>query len=84
MIHLSAHTEALAKRLADAQNVTVEEAIRLALEERARAAGVADEPISAKKRLRVESMLAIGAEIAAMPILDPRSPQEIMDDLDSL
>jgi TPP-dependent indolepyruvate ferredoxin oxidoreductase alpha subunit len=29
-------------------------------------------------------MQALGAEIAAMPILDPRSPQEIMDDINEL
>jgi hypothetical protein len=33
---------------------------------------------------RRESLDRIGAEIAAMPILDPRSPNEIMDDLNAL
>jgi len=40
MINLSQETEALAKRLAAAQSLSVEDAIRLALEEKARAAGV--------------------------------------------
>jgi antitoxin VapB len=34
--------------------------------------------------MSVEKMLAVGAEIAAMPVLDPRSPREIMDDLNTL
>jgi antitoxin VapB len=34
--------------------------------------------------MSVEKMLAVEAEIAAMPILDPRSPREIMDDLNAL
>jgi hypothetical protein len=29
-------------------------------------------------------MVALGAEIAAMPLLDPRSPREIMDDLSAV
>jgi len=38
---------------------------------------------------RIEPVVAwglnrIGAEIAAMPILDPRSPDEIVDDLNAL
>jgi antitoxin VapB len=33
--------------------------------------------------MSVEQMLALGSEIAAMPVLDPRSPTEIMDDLNA-
>jgi antitoxin VapB len=33
--------------------------------------------------MSVEQMLAVGSEIAAMPLLDPRSPAEIMDDLNA-
>jgi antitoxin VapB len=84
MINLSAKTEVLAKRLAEAQHLSVEETIRLALEEKARVAGVAPELVSARKRMSVEAMLALGAEIASMPLLDPRSPQEIVDDLNAL
>jgi len=90
MINLSPEVEALARRLADAQSVTVEDAIRQALEARARAAGVMPEP----SRPRDESPDAVAArrtrinqivrDIAAMPILDPRSPREIMDDLNAL
>jgi antitoxin VapB len=34
-----------------------------------------------KRRMTVDQMLSLGADIAAMPLLDPRSPREIMDDL---
>jgi antitoxin VapB len=33
--------------------------------------------------MTVEEMLAVGSEIAAMPLLDQRSPREIMDDLNA-
>jgi antitoxin VapB len=81
MIHLSAETEALAKRLAAAQQLTIDVAIRLALEEKARAAGLVVE--MARRRMSIESMIAFGADIAAMPLLDARSPQEIMDDMNA-
>ena len=82
MINLSQETEALAQRLAAAQRLSVEAAIRQALLTQARAAGIEQE--ASRRRMTVEQMLAFGAEIAAMPVLDPRSPKEIMDDLDSL
>lgn len=84
MIHLSQETEALAKRLAAAQSVSLEDAIKAALEDKAGAVGVATEPAAARRRASVEKMLAVGAEIAAMPLLDPRSPSEIMDDLNAV
>jgi antitoxin VapB len=84
MIHLSQEIEALAKRLAAAQSLSVEDAIKLALEEKARAVGVTAEPLRPRRRMSVEKMLAFGAEIAAMPLLDPRSPHEIMDDLNAV
>jgi antitoxin VapB len=84
MIILSQETEALAKRLAAAQSLPVEETVRRALEDRARAAGVATKPLRLQRRMSVEEMLEVGAEIAAMPILDQRSPREIMDDLNAL
>jgi hypothetical protein len=59
------------------------------LEEKARAAGIAIEA----ERARDQSLEAVAArrartnrfvaELAAMPILDPRSPRDIMDDLDA-
>jgi predicted aconitase with swiveling domain len=34
--------------------------------------------------MTAERMVALGAEIAAMPLLDSRSPREIMDDLSAV
>lgn len=90
MINLSQETEALAKRLAAAQSLSVDDAIRLALEEKARAAGVlpdlrqprdqSPEAVTAR-HARTNQFVA---ELAAMPVLDPRSPREIMDNLNDL
>lgn len=89
MIDLSPQIEALAQRLADAQSVTVQDAIRQALEARARAAGIVPEPSRprdrspeavAARRVRIDQIVR---EIAAMPILDRRSPREITDHLNA-
>jgi len=82
MVNLSQETEALAQRLAAAQRLSVEATIHRALEVHARVAGI-EQALSPRRRMTVEQMLAFGAEIAAMPILDPRSPNEIMDDLNA-
>ena len=90
MITLPQETEALAERLAAAQRLPVEDAIRAALEAQARVAGVWQEPPMRRDQSpaaiarRKASIDRIVAEIAAMPILDPRSPNEIMDDLNAL
>lgn len=90
MIELSQEIEALARRLADAQSVSVEDAVRQALEARARAAGIVPEPrrrrdqspkAAAVRRTRIDEIVR---EIAAMPVLDRRSPREIMDDLNAV
>jgi antitoxin VapB len=69
------------------RKASLEDAIRLALEENA---GVLPEP----RHPRDQSPEAVAtrhartnlfvAELAAMPVLDPRSPREIMDDLNAL
>jgi antitoxin VapB len=85
MIDLSHETEVLAKRLAEMQRLSVDAAIRRALERQAAAAGLTgDTKQPARRRMSVAEMLAVGDEIAAMPLLDPRSPQEIMDDLNAV
>ena len=87
MINLSRETEALARRLADAQKTSVDAVVRQALEARATAAGILPKPrnpspeAAATRRVRMESIVR---EIAAMPILDTRSPREIMDDLNAV
>jgi antitoxin VapB len=90
MIDLSQETEALARRVADARGVTVDAAIRHALEASAHAAGDLPEPGRPRDRTseavtkRRERVGRIVDEIAAMPVLDTRSPHEIMDDLNAL
>lgn len=90
MIDLSQETEALARRLADARRVTVDAAVRQALEASALAAGVLPEPVRPHDQspeavaMRRERMGRIVREIAALPIIDKRSPNEIMDDLNAL
>jgi antitoxin VapB len=83
MIRLSEDVETLARRVAALEQTWVEDAIRLALEDRARAKGVS---LAARhgRRMTAEQMVALGAEIAALPLLDSRSPREIMDDLSAL
>lgn len=90
MIYLSPDTIALAKRLAAAHGVSTEDAIRHAIEQCAREAGVTAGP-ERRRDLSVEAIAArkarmdrIADEIATMPVLDPRSPREIMDDLNAL
>jgi antitoxin VapB len=84
MFYLSRETEALAERLAKAQRLSVEDAIRRALEQQALATGlVAETKQPIRRRMSIEEMLAVGDEIAAMPLLDARSPREIMDELNS-
>jgi len=84
MIRLSEETETLAKRIAGAQRVSVDTAVRDALEQLAKSRHIeigATQP--ERRRMSIEEMLAVGDEIAAMPLLDTRSPQEIMDDLNT-
>jgi hypothetical protein len=90
MIHLAEETVALARRLAKAQGLSMEDAIRQAIEQSAREAGVAPES-GHRRDLSVGAVAArkaridrIVEEIAVMPVLDRRSPGEIMDDLNAL
>lgn len=80
MIQLSQEMEALAVRLAAVQRVPVEAAIQRALENEARVTGIVP-PGGARRRMTVEQMLALGGEIAAMPVRDSRPPSQIMDEL---
>jgi antitoxin VapB len=90
MINLPPETEALAQRLALAKHLSVEEVIRLALEEKVRAEGVTRETgrprdlspeAVAARRARTDRLVAA---LAAMPVLDRRSPRDIMDDLNAV
>jgi hypothetical protein len=90
MINLSQETIALAQGLAAAEGISIEDAIKQAVEQRARETGVMVEPgwrrdLSAGAvAARKACMDRIVDEIAAMPVLDPRSSREIMDDLNAI
>jgi antitoxin VapB len=69
------------------QGVSVDEAIAYAIEQSALAIGVARKPRDMSPEAiaaRIALMEQIADEIAAMPVLDPRSPKEIMDELNEL
>ena len=74
MIYLPDDIEALARKVAAARGLSVEDVIARTIEESARHTG----------RLTTEEMLAVGDEIVALPLLDPRSPRQIMDDMNAL
>lgn len=80
MLQLTEDTERLARQVAARMGRQPEEAIRTVLEREAKALGVPTEPPT-NKRMTVEQMLALGDKMTALPLLDPRSPQEIADDL---
>lgn len=88
-MNLPQEIEALAQRLAIAKHLSVEEVIRLALEEKVRAEGMAPDvgqprdpspEAVAVRRARTDKLVAA---LAAMPVLDRRAPREIMDDLNA-
>lgn len=90
MITLSQETEALAQRVALAKHVGVEDAIRAALENTARAEGIALEPrhprdrsaeAVAARRARIDEIVRA---VAALPVLDPRPTQDLIDELNEL
>ena len=86
MIDLSQETETLARRLADARHVTVDAAVREALHVSAHVAGiklardVSAEAIFARR----ERATRFVEELAALPVLDKRPLQEIVDDLNAV
>ena len=86
MIDLSQETEALARRLADARHAPVDTVIRDALAAAARGSPLIDPHRTrdaspeavARRRASLDSFVE---KLAALPVLDNRSPQEIIDDL---
>jgi antitoxin VapB len=90
MIYLSQETLALARRLAAARGLSLEDAVKLALEQSAREAGLtlpgmryrdlSAEAVAARKA----KLEAFADAIANMAVLDQRSPRQIMDDSNAL
>jgi antitoxin VapB len=78
VLQLSPETEALARRLAAAQGLSVEQAVRLAM----RAVAGAEPAGAPKPQLPREELLKRMEEISvrsgARPLIDPRSPDELL------
>ena len=90
MINLSQETEALAQRVALAKRVGVDDAFaaRLKIRRRPRAlplslAGRCDQSAEAvaARHARIDEIVR---EVAALPVLDPRPTQALIDDLNEL
>lgn len=76
MISLSPETESLARRVADRRGVSVDAAVRDALEA---TAGPAAHP--PRRRMTAAKMLSFAASVAALPLLDHRTPEAILDEV---
>lgn len=80
-------TERLARELAEREQVSVELAVRLSLEQKLASAFTGDNgqlkrPRTAEEREEILARVReIQDEIAKLPKVDPRSPHEIMADL---
>ena len=75
MISLSPETENLAREVASRRGVTVDAAVREALE----AAKTGDRP--ARHRMTAAQMLSFAADVADLPLLDHRTPEAILDEV---
>jgi hypothetical protein len=85
MIVLSGDIEALAHRVAESRHVPVDVAIRLGLE----AIGGSADPVQpaggeALIERRRAALAKITSALAALPDLDPRTTEEIVDDINEL
>jgi antitoxin VapB len=79
MITLAPETEQLARLVASRSGTTPERVIEEAVEARAREVGIA--PTANRHpsgKPSVDRMMAISERFAAYPVLDPRSPDEII------
>lgn len=83
MLQIAHDTEQLARKVAARLGRKPEDVIRAAIEREAKALGVTDEA-PAHKRMTAAEILEFGKRAAARPVLDPRSPQEIVDDINAL
>ncbi|ATN36801.1 hypothetical protein ACO34A_23760 (plasmid) [Rhizobium sp. ACO-34A] len=83
MLQIAHATEQLVRKVAACLGCTPEDVIRGAIAREARALGVIEEP-PARKIMTTADILAFGKRAAARPVLDPRSPQQIADDINAL
>jgi antitoxin VapB len=79
MVHLSQDAELLARRIAAARGISLEEAVQLAIEQGSKTIGTAAPPAArpAKEDL-IRRMEEISARCGARPLIDPRSPDELL------
>lgn len=79
MIAIAPDIERLARRVADKLGSTPENVIRRAVEASARAAGLAQGHFAADAAAKIAAARAILARGDKRPILDTRSPDDILD-----
>ncbi len=89
MLILSDETEKLAKKLASLEGIKVDLAVQAAILARyietnkfSDLPGKRDDRSGARRD--AQRLLNVGGEIADLPLLDARSPQEIIDDIHAL
>jgi antitoxin VapB len=78
MIHLSQQTEMLARQLAAARGISVEEAVKLAIEESSKEISPPAAGNKLTKDELIRRMEKISARCGARPLIDPRSPDELL------
>jgi antitoxin VapB len=76
---LPPETEQLARRVAEHSGKTPENVLREAVEMQAQIAGVAVTATAAPRTPDVERAREIARRISSRPLLDPRSPQDILE-----
>jgi antitoxin VapB len=77
-LQLPRETERLARLVAARVGRKPEEFIRAVIEREAKALGITDKP---RRRPTIAELAEFGEMASRLPILDPRSPEEIADDL---
>ena len=77
MIHMPPETEAPAIRIAARTHSTPEAVVREALEAKAREVGV--DAGAPRRKATLDELKAIVDANVALPLLDPRTPDEIID-----
>ena len=78
MLDLAEETEKLAQLIARKVGKTPEDVVREAVEVSARAAGVAPARRQLSRDELIAGMKAISDRCAALPVYDPRTPDEIL------
>ena len=78
MIHLSQRTETLARRLAAARGISLDTAVELALEQASKETPFPEKRSKLPKNELVRRMEEISARCGARPLVDPRSPDELL------